>query len=233
MLRRPYRNHVGVAAFFAVVIVGVGVQQTYMILRDRHELLAVHGALEDDRHQNYKVFSSRTSHWRQNASRLQSNLMILQSLSRCANAYQEEQPGEVLLRKDAENYHVSVWENAKFNYLLRSMPLKELSDWTRLYALLESESGAEADARGAIGDANLSYASQDISRICTNAQVTREIQLTEIALTKQLIDGRFLKVISESFNDFPRSLSAEELSQFHHAAAAQTMREIAGPILGD
>jgi hypothetical protein len=61
----------------------------------------------------------------------------------------------------------------------------------------------------------------------TPAQIAMEIDLTQVALTKQFLLGRYLASLTHDFPDFPASLNNKELMQIIHTPG-RPMDELLG-----
>jgi len=204
----------------ATIVVGlciaVAIQQTVEFFHNRNELTETRQALRHEREGNYKTLAENTTAWRWGTAQLKNNLLVLQYLQQHPGTPQERLPGVLLWQTSNYPFGSAVWDAARQSGVIALMPREEIEANSGLYFFFQKVNDVQYEGARAIIEARRYDLSDADPSHLSPTQVATEIELTETALTAQLLRGTLLLNLVQAFPDFPATVTLEELNQIHH-----------------
>jgi hypothetical protein len=214
----------------ATIVVGlciaVGIQQTVEYVHNRYLLSETREALRLEREANYKALKVNADAWRWGTAELQNNLLVFQYLQQHPGTPQENLPGVLFWQNSNDSFASAVWDAARQSGAVALMPREEIQANSGLYFFLQKLNDVQIEGVRAILDARrYDFSDADPSRL-TPAQVANEIELTQTALSSQFLRGSLMLNLSQSYPDFPVTVTLEELRAVRHASDQATAERL-------
>jgi hypothetical protein len=216
----------------ATIVVGlciaVGIQQTVEFVHNRYQLAELRQALRLERQDSYKTLTNETKFWRWTIAELQNNLMIFEYLKQHPGIPQEKLPGVLIWSTSNDNFKSAVWDAAHQSGAIALLPRQEIEDDSILYWFFTVQNQIQYEAARAIVAAERYNISDADPSHLSPAQIAAEIDLTQAALTAQILRGNLLRNLVENSPDFPATITREEESRVRNEPDPQT-KELLAP----
>jgi hypothetical protein len=208
---------VHIATIVLGLLIAIGLEQTVEYFHHRHQVAETRELLRNEREDNKQAFTRATKSFRVTSVELQNNLEVLAYLKQHPGTPDEKLPGALLWLHGGPVYQSAAWEAAQSSGVTSLMPREEVAEDAKLYAQLRKIDDSYRETWLAINDAErYSLIDSRLSEL-SPAQIAEITTLTQIALTKHLINGLDLQNLADNFKDFPRSVTLTELFQLHHS----------------
>jgi hypothetical protein len=219
--------------FIHIVIVAIGLglaislQQVVEYLHHRHQIAETRRALQQERAENRHTLASQTRAWRLTVAELQNNLLVFEYLREHPGSPQEKLPGVLVWRVSELSFSRAVWDAARESGVIALMPREEIERYSALYETLDREWGMAYQAVTALIEAErYDLTDADPSHLAA-AQIATEIDLIQVALGKQWLQGSQMNNLVEEFPDFPATVTRAELGQLRHRPDEETRKLLA------
>jgi hypothetical protein len=205
-----------IATIVIGLIIAVGIEQTVEFIHHRHQVAETRELLRNEREDNRQAFARDTKDFRFVSAVLENNLQVLAYLQQHPGTPDEKLPGTLLWLFSGALYQSTVWEAAQSSGVTSLMPREEVAEMQKLYGQFHKIGESNRETWLAIADAErYSLIDWRLSDL-TPAQINEITTLTQIAMTKHLINGFDLENLAVTFKDFPPSLTEAELFQLYH-----------------
>jgi len=205
-----------IATIVLGLLIAIGLEQAVEHIHNRHEVAKVRRELQGERDGNKQNVQAETTHWRWETAELQNNLLVLAYLQKHPGTPNEKLPGSLVWFHQSSGHNQAVWDAAKASGVASLMDRDEVENYEFLYHQLASIDDARALAFAGMNDASrYELTDSDLSHL-TPTQIADVTTLTQIALTRHWLEGVALENTSRIFNDFPHTISSEELSHIHN-----------------
>jgi hypothetical protein len=216
----------------ATIVVGlciaVGIQQTVEFAHNRYQLRELREALRLERQEAYETLNRETKFWRWTIAELQNNLMIFEYLKQHPGIPQEKLPGVLIWFTSSDNFKSAVWDAAHQSGAIALLPREEIENDSMLYWHFTLQNQMQLEAALAIVTAERYNISDADPSHLSPAQIAAEIDLTQAALTAQILRGSVLRNLVENSPDFPATISREEENRVRNQPDPQT-KELLAP----
>jgi len=219
-IHAPARGWRDFAVQIATIVVGlciaVALQQTVEDIRNHYQLSHIREALHMERQENHAEIAYQSAYWRQTTAELQNNLLVFHYLEQHPGTSSDKLPGILLWDASYVAISSAVWDAAHQNGAIALIPRNEIEEDALAYRYLEREYDTALEVYRAVLESRRFILDDPDPSHLTPAQIAMEIDLTQVALTKQFLLGRYLASLTHDFPDFPASLNNKELMQIIH-----------------
>jgi hypothetical protein len=216
----------------ATIVVGlciaVGIQQTVEFFHDRYQRAELRRALRVERQENYQTLNNETKFWRWGTVELQNNLMIFQYIQQHPGIPQEKLPGVLQWSIGNDQFISAAWNAAHQGGAITLLPRDEIEADSVVYFYFEKVNQQIFEVARALIEAERYNLSDSDPTHLSPAQVAAEIELTQAALSAQVLCGNLLRNLAQNAPDFPATVTDKELHQIRHEPEEQT-KELLGP----
>jgi hypothetical protein len=223
---REFLTHILIIAIG--LCLAIALQETVEYLHHRYQLAETRQALRIEREENRKVLADQTLAWRWSVAELQNNLTVLQYLQQHPGTPQDQLPGVLLWRFSSLTFNTAVWDAARQTGVTALMPREEIEANDSLYGFMQHQWDAVWQTALAMYDAQHYNLLDSNPSHMTPAQVSEEIELTQAALTKTLLYGTIMINLGETYPDFPKSITREELEKVRNPPDRDTQESLSG-----
>jgi hypothetical protein len=125
------------------------------------------------------------------------------------------------------SFSSAAWDAARESGVIALMPREEIERYSELYDTLDREWETANEAVTALLEAErYDLTDADPSRL-TPAQIATEIDLIQVALGKQWMQGSTMVNLVEDFPDFPATVTRPELGRLRHRPDEETRKLLA------
>jgi hypothetical protein len=221
-IHAPVRGWRDFSVQIATIVVGlciaVGLQQTVEAVRNHYQLNHIREALRMERQENHTMITYQSAYWRQTTAELQNNLLVFHYLEQHPGTSQDKLPGILLWDASYVAIASAVWDAAHQNGAIALIPRNEIEEDALAYRYLEREYETALEVYRAVLDSSRFILDDADPSHLSPVQIAMEIELTQVALTKQFLLGRYLVSLTHDFPDFPATLSNKDLMQLIHTS---------------
>jgi hypothetical protein len=205
-----------IATIVLGLLIAIGLEQTVEHFHNRREVAKVRRELQGERDGNKENVKAETLNWRWETAELQNNLLVLAYLQQHPRTPPDKLPGALIWYHQSAAHNQAVWDAAKASNVTTLMDRDEVENYEFLYRQLSSIDESRALAFDGMNDASrYELTDSDLSHL-TPAQIADITTLTQIALTRQWLEGVALENTSRIFKDFPHTVTSAELSHIHN-----------------
>jgi hypothetical protein len=188
-----------IATIVIGLLIAVGLEQGVEYFHHRREVAEVREELRGEREANKSSFAIETTHWRWETAELKNNLMVLAHLQKHPGTPDEELPGRLVWFHASSRHSQAVWDAAKSSGVTSLMNREEVEQYEDTYNQLKRIDDALSLTWDAMNDASrYEFTDSRLSRL-SPAQTAEITTLTQIALTKQWVEGVALENTAQKF----------------------------------
>jgi len=205
-----------IATIVVGLLIAIGLEQGVEMLHERHAIHESHEALQREYEENAQRVTKETQFWRRGAAALQNNLFVLRYLQQHPGTPEDKLPGRLFWGLSNEVFAHAAWDSAQQTGIVKLLPQGEATEDAFLYLELQRVENATAEVWLAVNDAEQFNLSEPNPTQLTPTQLTEVINLTEEALTKQILVGEALLNLTGNFPDLPQSVNQGEINMLRN-----------------
>ncbi len=194
------------------LLIAIGLEQGVEMLHERHSIRESHDALQREYEENAQRLTRETQFWRRGAAALQNNLLILRYLQQHPGTPEDKLPGRLFWGLSNVVFAHAAWDSAQQTGIIKLFPQGEATENAFLYLELQRIEEASAEVWLAVNDAEQFNLSDPNPTHLNPTQLSEVINLTEKALTKQILVGEALSNLDVNFPDLPQGVNRGEIN---------------------
>jgi hypothetical protein len=194
------------------LLIAIGLEQGVEMLHERHSLRESHDAMQREYDENAQRITHETQFWRRGAAALQNNLLILRYLQQHPKTTEEQLPGKLFWGLNSMVFAHAAWDSAQQTGIVKLLPQSEATDDAFLYMELQRIETATSEVWLAVNDAEQFNLSDPDPTHLNPTQLSEAIDLTEKALTKQILVGEALLNLTPDFPNLPQAVDQGEIN---------------------
>jgi len=194
------------------LLIAIGLEQGVEMLHERHSLRESHEAMQREYEENAQRVNHETQFWRRGAAALQNNLLILRYLQEHPQTPEDRLPGKLYWGLNSMVFAHAAWDSAQQTGIVKLLPQSEATDDAFLYMQLQRIETATGEVWLAVNDAEQFNLSDPDPTHLTPTQLSDVINLTEKALTKQILVGEALLNLTQDYTDLPQPVDQGEIN---------------------